>query len=98
MDRKKILVKVPPKKDELLQTFPFFINLYNEYPADEIYIICEEDCSPLFAFLPFKARVFERPKEKMDLIQTHHFVVNLHEVFNIDIFFDLENSFNSAFM
>lgn len=98
MDRKKILVKVPPRKDELLQTFPFFITLHNEYPADEIYIICEEDCSPLFSFLPFKARVFERPKEKMDLIQTHHFVVNLNEVFNIDIFFDLENSFNSAFM
>jgi ADP-heptose:LPS heptosyltransferase len=31
-------------------------------------------------------------------MQTHHFVANLNDVFNIDIFFDLENSFNSAFM
>jgi len=98
MDRKKILVKVPPKKEELLQTFPFFINLHQEYPTDEIYIICEEDCSVLFTFLPFKARVFERPKDKLTLMQTHHFVANLNEVFNIDLFFDLENSFNSAFM
>jgi ADP-heptose:LPS heptosyltransferase len=98
MDRKKILVKVPPNKEELLQTLPFFISLHTEYPQDEIYIICEEDCSALFIFLPFKPRVFERPKDKMTLIQTHHFVVNLNEVFNIDIYFDLENSFNSAFM
>jgi ADP-heptose:LPS heptosyltransferase len=98
MERIKILVKVPPKKEELFQTFPFLITLHDEFPGSEIYIICEEDCSALFPFLPFRARVFERPKNKLDLIQTHHFVVNLQEVFNIDIFFDLENSFNSAFM
>ncbi len=98
MLKQKIVVKVSGKKEEIIQTFPFFITLNNEYPQHDIYIICEEDCSSLFPFLPFKTRVFERPKDKLNLIQTHHFVANLHEVFNIDIFIDLENSFNSAFM
>lgn len=98
MDKKRILVKVPPKKEELFQTFPFFIALREEYQNSDIFIICEEDTSILYAFLPFKVRTFERPKDKMNLIETHHFVANLNEVFNIDIFFDLENNFNSAFM
>jgi hypothetical protein len=98
MEKKKILVKVPVKKEDLFQTFPFFSVLRNEYPLDDIYIICEENCAIIFTFLPFPIKVFSRPKDKMNLIQTHHFVANLHDVFNINLYFDLENSFNSAFM
>jgi hypothetical protein len=98
MDKKRILVKVPAKKEELFQTFPFFIALRVEFPEADVFIICEEDCSILFSFLPYRTRVFERPRDKINLMQTHHFIANLNEVFNIDVFFDLENSFNSAFM
>ena len=61
-------------------------------------MIAEENESFAFSFLPFKVIVFERPSNKKNLIETHQFVANLNEVFNIDLFFDLENSFNSAFM
>ena len=98
MKKYRILVKIPPEKIEIFQVFPFFILLKEEYPDSDIFIICEEDCSTPFTFLPYKARVFERPKDKVNLIQTHQFVANLHEVFNLDLFFDLENSFNSAFL
>ncbi len=98
MDKKRILVKVPEKKEELFQVFPFLIVLQKEFPVSDVFIICEQGCSILFSYLPFNARVFERPKDKKDLLPTHHFVANLHEVFNIDIYFDLENNFNSAFM
>jgi ADP-heptose:LPS heptosyltransferase len=34
----------------------------------------------------------------MSLVQTHHFCANLHDIFNVDLFIDLENTFNSSFM
>lgn len=95
---RKILVKCPPLLEDAFNTFPFLIALSEEFPKAEINILCEENCSLAFHFLPFKHQVFERPKDKMSLIQTHHFCANLHDVFNIDLFFDLENSFNSSFM
>jgi ADP-heptose:LPS heptosyltransferase len=95
---RKILVKCPPLLEDSFNSFPFLITLGEEFPLAEIFILCEENCSLAFQFLPFKARTFERPKEKMSLIQTHHFCANLNDIFNIDLFFDLENTFNSSFM
>lgn len=95
---RKILVKAPAKKEEAFRIFPFLIALSEEYAKAEINVICEEKCSLAYNFLPFKVRSFERPKEKLTLIETHHYCANLDDVFNVDIFFDLENTFNSAFM
>ncbi|MFA6236913.1 MAG: hypothetical protein WC635_06255 [Bacteriovorax sp.] len=95
---KKILVKCPPGIENAFSTFPFLVTLSEEFPKAEISIICEQNDSLAYNFLPFKMRCFERPKDKLSLIQTHHFCANLHDIFNIDLFFDLENSFNSAFM
>lgn len=95
---RKILVKAPPEKEAAFNIFPFLIALSEEYPKAEINIICEEKCSLAYNFLPFKVRAFERPKDKLSLIETHHYCANLDDVFNVDLFFDLENTFNSAFM
>ncbi|MBY0413615.1 MAG: hypothetical protein K2Q18_05600, partial [Bdellovibrionales bacterium] len=46
----------------------------------------------------FKIRVYERPVTKLSLIETHHYCANMNAIFNIDLFIDLENSLNSAFM
>ncbi|MGZ3789813.1 MAG: glycosyltransferase family 9 protein [Bacteriovorax sp.] len=97
-DIKKILVKCPPALDDVFNTFPFLLSLSEEFPKAEINLICEEGTSTAFHFLPFKIRAFERPKEKVNLIQTHHFCANLNDVFNIDLFFDLENTFVSSFL
>lgn len=95
---RKILVKCPPGNENAFSTFPFLVTLSEEFPKAEINLICEQNNSLAYHFLPFKMRCFERPKDKLSLFQTHHFCANLHDVFNIDLFFDLENSFNSAFM
>lgn len=95
---KKILVKCPPGKEKAFSLFPFLVTLSEEYPKAEINLICEEGCAAAYNFLPFKMRFFERPKEKVTFFQTHQFCANLNDVFNIDLFFDLENTFNSAFM
>jgi ADP-heptose:LPS heptosyltransferase len=94
----KILVKCPPLADDSFKAFPFLIALSEEFPAAEINLVCEVNCSMAYNFLPFKLRAFERPLDKISLIQTHHFCANFHDIFNIDLFFDLENTFNSSFM
>lgn len=95
---RKILVKCPPGIENVFSVFPFLVTLGEEYPKAEINIIAEENCSAAFNFLPYRAYFFERPKQKRSLFQTHHYCANLNDVFNIDLFFDLENNFNSAFM
>ncbi|RPJ78001.1 MAG: hypothetical protein EHM20_04945, partial [Alphaproteobacteria bacterium] len=95
---RKILVKCPPGIENAFSTFPFFITLGEEYPKAEINIISEENCSLAYNFLPFKNHIFERPKEKLSFFETHHYCANLNDIFNVDLFFDLDNNFNSAFM
>lgn len=94
----KILVKCPPIYRDVFSAFPFLMALRESFPKAEVNLLCEESSSAAFKFLPYRVRCFERPKEKMSLIQTHHFCANLNDVFNIDLFFDLENSFNSSFI
>lgn len=98
MEVKKILVKFPREKNDVMQCLPFIVTLSEEFPKAEINIIVEENCSLILSFLPFKMRVFERPASKLSLIETHHYCANLHDIFNIDLFMDLEGSLNSAFM
>ncbi|MBC7715096.1 MAG: glycosyltransferase family 9 protein [Rhizobacter sp.] len=95
---RKILVKFPRAMNDVISCFPFVVTLGEEFPKAEINIIVEEGCSQALNYIPFKIKVYERPKNKLTLIETHHYCANMHDVFNIDLFFDLENSLNSAFM
>ncbi len=97
-DVRKILVKMPKNNNELFETYPFLITLSEEFPKAEINLIVEDGGSAALAYLPFKVKIFERPVTKTSLIETHHYCANLNDVFNIDLFLDLENSLNSAFM
>ncbi|MEA9355077.1 hypothetical protein SHI21_02640 [Bacteriovorax sp. PP10] len=98
MEVKKLLVKFPRVKEDVMQCLPFIVTLSEEFPKAEINIIVEEGCSLILTFLPFKVKVFERPATKLSLIETHHYCANMHDIFNIDLFLDLEGSLNSAFM
>lgn len=95
---RKILVKFPRAANDVISCFPFIITLSEEFPKAEINIIVEEGCSAALNFIPFKIKVFERPKTRLTLIETHKYCTNMHDIFNIDLFIDLENSLNSAFM
>lgn len=98
MEIRKILVKFPRERDDVVRCLPFIVTLSEEFPKAELNIIVEEGCSLALNFLPFKVRVFERPATKLSLIETHHYCANLHAIFNIDLYFDLENTLNSAFL
>lgn len=98
MEVRKILVKLPRPQNDVISCFPFIVTLSEEFPKSEIFIIVEEGCSYALNFLPFKIKVFERPKIRQTLIETHHYCANMHDIFNIDLFIDLENSLNSAFL
>lgn len=94
----KILVKLPKLSEFVFLSFPFLTILSEEYPKATIQLIVEEGDLEAFLFLPFKVQAIERPAHKKNLIETHHFVANQKDIFNIDLFFDLENTFNSAFI
>jgi ADP-heptose:LPS heptosyltransferase len=95
---RKILIKFPRDLDDVVRCYPFVVTLSEEFPKAELFIIVEEGCSLALSFLPFKVRVFERPATKLSLIETHHYCANMHDIFNVDLYFDLEGSMNSAFM
>ncbi len=95
---RKILVKCPRTELDVIECLPFIVTLSEEFPKSEINIIVEDNCMLALNFLPFKVKVFERPVVKQSLIETHHYCANMIDIFNIDLYFDLENSFNSAFM
>lgn len=98
LEIKKVLVKCPDGSDKAFSLFPFMEVLSEEFPGAEIFTISEESDSFAFNFLPFKVKAFERPRDKKNFLKTHQYCANLHDIFNIDVFFDLENNFNSSFM
>lgn len=98
-DIRKILVKLPKLGEEINLSFPFFTIVSEEFPRAEIHVLLEEgDYKDAFLFLPFKVKVHVRPSDKKNLIQTHQFVANYNEIFNIDLYLDIEGSFNSGFI
>jgi len=94
----KILVKAPEKKDEIILSFPFFLKLREEFPENEINVIIEEGSKELLQYLDLGLRIFEIPKKEKNLLGIHRYAVNQSSIFNIDKFYDLENSLFSSFI
>lgn len=93
-----ILIKIPKSTETIFCFFPALIFLHDHLPNANYFLICEEGEKLAFDFLPFKVKVFERPSKRLNLFETHKFCKNLNEIFNIDLFLDFENSFNSSFL
>ncbi|MCK5073255.1 MAG: hypothetical protein KAQ98_07495 [Bacteriovoracaceae bacterium] len=94
----KILVRAPAKDEELVLSFPFLHALNEQYGAEKVSIILNEGQKNLYKFLPFPVEVHYFPAGQNSLSGIHHFCVNKLDIFNIDYYFDLENSLKSAFM
>ena len=97
---KKILIRVPNTINGVILTFPFFHALREEYSDAEINVIVNEDIPDVYTFLNenLNLRIFKFPLKKNSILGIHHFSYNLIDVFNIDLFIDLENTFKSSFM
>ncbi len=94
----KFLIKAPAQPEKMMLTFPFLHLLDENYPGSEINIIIDEDALDVYDQLQFKVNVYRFPKGKLSLLGIHHFSYNLLDVFNIDKYFDFENTFKSSFM
>lgn len=82
----------------MIASFPFFHVLCSKYPDSELNVIVNSDLFDLYKVLPFDLKLHSFPDDKDTLFGIHHYSYNLFDVFNIDIFFDLQNTFKSSFM
>lgn len=94
----KILIKVPKDKKDAATTYPLIHQLKTEYPESQIHILMTEDHEYLFKIFPFEVFTYVYDEQDKSLPAIHKFAVNLHDVFNIDLYLDLEGSFKSAFL
>jgi len=95
---KTFLIKGPLTDEEVVSSFPLIHLIKEGNPDVKISIVLDEGQNNLYNFLSFKVDVFFLPESKSNLMGVHHFAVNLLEVFNVDVFIDLENSLKSSFL
>ncbi|WP_127717701.1 glycosyltransferase family 9 protein [Halobacteriovorax sp. HLS] len=85
----KILVQSPRTKDEIILSFPFFIKLKEKYPESRIYVIVDSGLEEILELLPFKVEIYPLPQKLNTVAGIHKFAVNVKDIFNIELFFDL---------
>jgi len=95
---KTFLIKGPLTDQEVVSSFPLIHLIKECHPDAKISIVLDEGQNNLYNFLSFSVDVFFLPESRSNLIGVHHFAVNLLEVFNVDVFIDLENSLKSSFL
>lgn len=94
----RTLVKLPRQADQTVLSFPF-LHLLLRQAEREIFLVADPGNSILlsgFEGLRFASgRLFEIPLNKKTILGAHHYLMNNHEIFNIDEYFDLESSLSS---
>ena len=96
-NKKRILIRAPEDEHKSVLLFPFLIYLKKEYEDSDIFIIKPDSYRNTFEFLPFRVQVFDLPKEKDTFIGIRNFSLNTNDIFNVDIFIDLEGNLKSSF-
>ena len=93
----KILVKMPFSSDEYIKSFPFIHALRQEYHKAQIYLITDDQNKMLANFLvPLAVESYTLPECERSILKLHRYAANLTEVFNINLYFDLEGTKASA--
>lgn len=93
----KILVKAPEDSDECIKSFSFFHFLRESFSESEISVLVDEKNVAFFHYLkPLEMKVYSLPESERSILKLHRFAANLTNVFNINIFFDLEGTKSSA--
>ncbi len=97
-DLTRTLVKLPRLADQTVLSFPF-LHLLSQLEEREIFVVADPGNSILLGalegvYLP-EGRRFEIPLNKKTILGAHHYLMNNHDIFNIDEFFDLESSLSS---
>lgn|GEM_PF-6639668 len=95
---KKILIKLPSKLEELASTWPFFELLCKEAKDDQIQVIYDELLAPWYEWPIQGLEAFKLSEKERSLLGVHKYSVRENDIFNIDIYIDLEGSLISAYM
>jgi hypothetical protein len=85
----KILVQAPRSSENILLAFPFFIKLKESYPEAKIYVVVDSGLEENLELLPFKVEIYPLPQRLNSIPGIHKFAVNVKDIFNIELFFDL---------
>lgn len=97
-DFKKILIKAPSERAVAATTFPLIHQIKSEFPNSQIHIIVGEGQELVYKVFPFETLTYVYDEKDKSLPSIHKYAVNLHDIFNIDLFFDLEGGFKSSFL
>ncbi|MDD0852413.1 hypothetical protein HBN50_04855 [Halobacteriovorax sp. GB3] len=92
----KILILAPFEKIEAILIYPFLLKVRELYPESEINLLCKEGQRVYFSFLDLKIKTYEVPLADYKLAFMHKYAVNLHDVFNINLYIDLSGEFLGA--
>ncbi len=94
----KVLIRTPSKLEHVAKVFPFLQQLKVCYPESQFHLLVSENSEIFFKALPFEVDIYVFDEAEMSLPAIHKFAVNQNDIFNIDLYFDLENTFKSAFV
>lgn len=95
---KKVLIKLPAKLEELACVWPFFELLSEHALGDQVQVIYDEKLAPWHEWPVEGLDCFKLPQKDRSLLGVHKFSVRENDIFNIDIYIDLEGSLISAYM
>lgn len=91
-----IAVKLPLSLQERILSFPFLHALKAKYPHADLHLITPQENIEVLNLLPFKAYYHEVGDDDLKtVLDVHRYCANSN-IFNLDIFISLTNSFTDA--
>jgi len=96
---KRVLVRAPKGKEQTVLVFPL-VHLVRDNFGEEtkIDIVCERDDAELYSMLDVEASIHVIPESKQTISGIHHYCYNNCDVFNVDLFLDLTDTFKGSFL
>ena len=92
------LIRIIGTERELVSLLPL-LNFLSSKEGVVANIIADEGLDIPSSWLPPKCKLFVIPdNKKKSVFGIHHYAANLHDIFNVDYYFDFINDFQSAFV
>jgi ADP-heptose:LPS heptosyltransferase len=95
---KRILVRAPRGKEKAMLLFPFLHLIKENFIESKIDVVCERDDMEVYGMVDVEATIHNIPESKQTISGIHHYCYNNSDVFNVDLFFDLTDSFLGSFL
>jgi hypothetical protein len=94
----KILIKSPVEDEQVLASVSFLRALPRHFEGAQFYLIENEKKTLAHEFLPLSIPRYQLPERLNSFLGVHKYSVLEPELFNIDMYFDLEGTFISSYL